>query len=140
MLMNKGFLLAVLSMLLAGAGSLLFKESVQRIGAASTTAFYYFFGFIFVAAALLVSRKLSFPSEGLIWVIAAASSLCLSVLCFNFSLYSVNVSTAATIYSLGFVVTIIGAVVFFEEKLVLHDYIAAALAVAAVVTYGLKPT
>lgn len=141
MLINyKGFGLAVLSMIFAGAGSLFLKESVQKIGAASSTIFYYLFGLIFVVAASLVFRKFSLPSGELIWVLAASLCLSLSVFCFNSSLYTMNVSTSATIYSLGFVVTIIGAVVFYKEQLVLYDYIAAALAVAAVLTYGLKPT
>lgn len=141
LLYYKGFALALLSMFFAGIGSLLFKESVQRIGAGATTIFYYIFGLVFsLLLVFLHARKLELSNQSIGWAIAAALSLCLSVLCFNSSLNSLNVSTSATIYSMAFVVTIVGAVLFQQEKLVTHDYIAALLAIGAVVVFGLKPT
>ena len=61
--------------------------------------------------------------------------LSLSVLCFNASLRHIKVSTASTIYSFEFVVTIVIAVIFQREALEAKEWAAAGLAVAAVILY-----
>ena len=132
-----GMLLATLSMLLAGAGSIFFKESSARLGATRTTLLYYLFGALFSALAvpLAASPEGRMSRGGAGWAALAAFVLSLSVLCFNASLRYVKVSTASTIYSFEFVVTIVLAVSFQREVLEAKEWAAAGLAVAAVVLY-----
>jgi drug/metabolite transporter (DMT)-like permease len=132
-----GVILATLSMMLAGTGSIFFKESSARLGAARTTFLYYLFGAVFSALAVLLAAAPEgrMSRNGVAWAALTALVLSLSVLCFNASLRYVKVSTASTIYSFEFVVTIVIAVLFQSEALEAKEWAAAGLAVAAVILY-----
>jgi drug/metabolite transporter (DMT)-like permease len=132
-----GVVLAVLSMVLAGVGSLFFKESSSRMGATRTTFLYYLFGLFLsgVIGPLVASEKDRMSRAGVGWAALAALALSLSVLCFNSSLRHIKVSTASTIYSFEFVVTILVAVALQKEVLETKEWVAAGLAVAAIILY-----
>jgi drug/metabolite transporter (DMT)-like permease len=132
-----GVVLAVLSMVLAGVGSIFFKESTLRMGATRTTVLYYLFGLMLsgLIAPLVVSEKEQMSRAGVGWAALAALSLSLSVLCFNSALRHVKVSTASTIYSFEFVVTILVAVALQKEVLETKEWVAAGLAVVAIILY-----
>ena len=132
-----GVLLATLAMLLAGVGSIFFKESAARLGATRTTFLYYLFGLLFSALAVpfVTSPEGRMSRSGAAWAALAALVLSTSVFCFNASLRHVKVSTASTIHSFEFVVTIVIAVIFQREILETKEWVAAGLAVAAVILY-----
>src|SRR3954451_3451868 len=69
-----GVVLAVLSMVLAGVGSLFFKESSIRMGATRTTFLYYLFGLFFsgVISPLVASEKDRMSRAGAGWAALAA--------------------------------------------------------------------
>src|SRR4051794_26386033 len=132
-----GVVLAVLSMVLAGVGSLFLKESTIRMGATRTTFLYYLFGLFLsgVIGPLVASEKDRMCRAGVGWAAVAALALSLSGLCFNSSLRHIKVSTASTIYSFEFVVTILVAVALRKEVLETMEWVAAGLAVAAIILY-----
>lgn len=63
--------------------------------------------------------------------------LCASVWTFSYSLKTLEISTASTIRGLSFLSTIALAVVFYKEQISTKDCVAIALAIGAVVVFGL---
>lgn len=133
-----GFTFALLSMFFAGIGNLLLKEATDKLGPAATTLFYYGFGLLF---SIVLSVSFAHPTitkVGVGWAAAAALSLSLAFFFFSASMKYINVSISSTIFSLCFVVTIAGAMILRRESLSWSDFAATAMAVGAVVIYGLK--
>ncbi len=133
-----GFLLALLSMTGLGVSNFLYKRSSDAIGAVNTTFFYYLFS---VGISLVVwyffREKEKSLLEGLHWPAIIAVSLFTSVLAFNYAIKYIDVSVGATIRSLAFLVTVVLAVVFYKEQLLLKDYIALVFAMLAIVLFSL---
>ena len=112
-----GVLLATLSMLLAGVGSIFFKESSAKLGCRADDVPVLPLGCVVLRAgrSSTAAPEGRMSRSGAAWAALAALVLSLSVLCFNASLRYVKVSTASTIYSFEFVVTIVIAVSFQRE-------------------------
>jgi len=136
---QNGIFFALFSMLTLGVSSFLYKRSTVAIGPTNTTFFYYFFSCLIAFFAWLFFRESqSFERSALVWPALLASFLFSSVWAFNFAVTSLDVSIAATIRSLSFLVTIILAVVFTQETVTTKDWVAVGLAIAAIVLFGLK--
>jgi len=135
-----GLLLALLSMLTLGISTYLYKQSTAAIGPTNTTFFYYLFSLIMAVAVWLVfGEKQPFEKMALLWPALLAVFLFSSVWAFNYAVSVIDVSVAATLRSLSFLVTIGLAVSISHESLATKDWVAAALAAVAIVLFGINP-
>lgn len=129
----------IVSMVSLGIGSFIYKRSSLSIGPINTTFFYYLFSVIITFVIWLVFKDTkTFKINDLVWPLLIAVFLSISVLAFNLSLEKVDVSIAATIRSMSFIILIILALVIEKEVLKLKDYIAIGLACGAIVLFGMK--
>jgi drug/metabolite transporter (DMT)-like permease len=135
-----GLFFALLSMLSLGVSTYLYKRSTAAIGPTNTTFFYYLFSLVMaVMIWLTFGEKQTFEKTALIWPALLAAFLFTSVWAFNYAVNVIDVSVAATIRSLSFVVTIVLAVGISHESVSPRDWVAVALAVAAIVLFGTNP-
>ena len=112
---TNGLALAIGSMFFMGVSTFLYKYSTDAIGPTNTTFFYYLFSIVIAAAVWIVFReKQDFARADLIWPLAIAICLFMSVWLFNLSLEALQISVASTIRGLFFVVT--GALAFLVLK------------------------
>ena len=133
----EGLLFSLISMITMGISSYLYKRSTEVLGATNTTFFYYLFsGIIALFVWLLFREKQPFTSGDLFWPAILAIFLFSSVWTFNYALQFIDVSVATTVRSLGFVVTILLAILISHEKLSTKDWIAVVFAVIAVSLFG----
>jgi drug/metabolite transporter (DMT)-like permease len=135
-----GLLLALLSMLTLGISTYLYKQSTAAIGPTNTTFFYYLFSLIIAVGVWIVfGEKQPFEKTALLWPALLAVFLFTSVWAFNYAVNVIDVSVAATLRSLSFLVTIVLAVSISHESLAPKDWVAAALAAVAIVLFGINP-
>lgn len=103
---ENGMILAFGSMFFMGISSFLYKRSTDAIGPTNTTFFYYLFSIFIATGVWLVFReRQDFDKTALVWPLIIAVCLFLSVWLFNMALTEVQVSVAATIRGLFFLVT-----------------------------------
>ncbi len=134
-----GLVLALLSMVTLGISTYFYKQSTAAIGPTNTTFFYYLFSLIIaVAVWLTFGEKQSFEKTALLWPALLAVLLFSSVWAFNFAVNAIDVSVAATIRSLSFIVTLGLAVSISQESMAPKDWVAAALAVVAILLFGVN--
>ncbi len=134
---NEGLLFALASMITMGVSHYLYKRSTEVLGPTNTTFFYYLFSLIIaILVWILFREKQDFTKTDLFWPAILAVFLFSSVWAFNYAVKLIDVSVATTIRSLGFVVTILLAVLISQEKLTTKDWFAAAFAVIAVILFG----
>ena len=120
-----------------GISNYLYKRSTDSIGPTNTTFYYYVFSAIIAVFVWLAFREETASSaEQLIWPLAVAISLFLSVWTFNLSLSSLDVSVASTIRGMFFLVTFVLAITLSGEPLTARRVAATALAIVAVLIYG----
>lgn len=138
---STGLMFAVGSMVFMGISSFLYKRSTDAIGATNTTFFYYLFSiFIALAVWLVFREKESFDRSALIWPFLIAICLFFSVWFFNLSLRELEVSVAATIRGLFFIVTTALAVVIAKEQPSTMSMVAIAFAAVSVLMLGIEAT
>ena len=131
---NSGMIFAIASMVFMGISTFIYKKSTDSIGATNTTFFYYLFSIIIATAVWLVFKEdKEYSYQSLAWPIAIAICLFLSVWFFNLALRDINISTAATIRSLFFVVTVLLAIVVAKEQPGPLGYAGIGLAIASVI-------
>lgn len=134
---SAGLVFAVSSMIFMGISSFLYKRSTDILGATNTTFYYYFFSIIIATVVWLLFReRQEFPASALVWPALIAVCLFFSVWFFNLSLRSIDVSIAATVRGLFFLVTITLAVVFTKEQPSGTSIAAMSLAAGAVILLG----
>jgi drug/metabolite transporter (DMT)-like permease len=132
-----GLFFALLSMVTLGVSTYLYKRSTEAIGPNNTTFFYYLFSLVIaVIVWLVLGEKQTFEKTALFWPALLAAFLFTSVWAFNYAVNVIDVSVAATVRSLSFLVTIVLAVVISHESMSPRDWVAAALAVVAIVLFG----
>jgi drug/metabolite transporter (DMT)-like permease len=136
---NAGLILALLSMITAGASNYLYKRSTDAMGPVNTTFFSYLFSIVFaIILWLLFREKERVTVAGLFWPALLAIILFISVWTFNYAVQFIDVSVASTIRSLGFVITIVLAIFLSQEKLTTKDWIAVVFAVLALILFGTR--
>lgn len=135
---NPGLLFAIGSMVFMGISSYLYKRSTDALGATNTTFYYYLFSIIIATGVWLVFRERNdFPKSALMWPLLIAVFLFLSVWLFNLSLQYLDVSLAATIRGMFFVVTLLLALIISKEQPTPLSFLAVGLAVTSVVLIGI---
>jgi drug/metabolite transporter (DMT)-like permease len=133
-----GIVAAIVSMVFAGISAYLYKRCSPLLGPTNTTFFYYLSGFVIASIVWFAVRERTPIARGdLIWPFFTALSLFVSIWTFNYSLQVTNVSVAAPIRGMSFVITALLAVWFSSERLFMKDYIAMTLAIAAVAVFAL---
>lgn len=133
----EGLLFALASMITLGVSNYLYKRSTDVLGPTNTTFFYYLFSlFLAIFVWIFLREKQDFTRADLFWPAMLALFLFSSVLTFNYAVKLIDVSVAATIRSLCFVVTILLAVYISQERLTMKDWIAVAFAVIALLLFG----
>jgi drug/metabolite transporter (DMT)-like permease len=136
---HEGFFLLLISMVTLGVSTYLYKRSADVIGPTNTTFFYYLFSSAIAIVMWVVFReKQPIAPASLFWPALVSVFLFTSVWTFNYAIKFMDVSTASSIRSLGFIVTILLAIFISHEKLSPKDWIAVALAVIAVLILGSK--
>mgnify|MGYP006109762251 CR=1 FL=1 len=116
-IINSGLAFAIASMFFMGVSTFLYKRSTDALGATNTVFFYYLFSIVIATGVWLICReKEPFSPSALVWPFIIAISLFLSVWFFNLSLLNLQVSAAATIRALFFIVTVALAIVFAKEQ------------------------
>jgi drug/metabolite transporter (DMT)-like permease len=134
---NTGLLFAVGSMIFMGISSFLYKRSTDAIGATNTTFYYYLFSIVIATLVWLIFReKQAFSKSLLLWPFLIAVFLFLSVWFFNLSLRHIEISTAATIRGLFFIITTVLAVTIAKEQPSPMSMVAMGFAVIAVALLG----
>ena len=133
-----GVMFAVGSMVFMGISSFLYKRSTDILGATNTTFYYYLFSIgIATVVWLMFRERIDFPKGALIWPFLIAICLFFSVWFFNLSLRELDVSVAATIRGLFFLVTTVLAVVIAKEQPSTIGVVAMCLAAGAVLLLGI---
>jgi drug/metabolite transporter (DMT)-like permease len=132
-----GLFFSLLSMVTLGVSTYLYKRSTAAIGPTNTTFFYYLFSLVIaVIIWLAFGEKQTYEKTALLWPALLAAFLFTSVWAFNYAVNVIDVSIAATIRSLSFLVTIVLAVGISHESMSPKDWVAAGLAVVAIVLFG----
>jgi drug/metabolite transporter (DMT)-like permease len=136
----QGMTFALFSMITLGVSTYLYKRSTAVIGPTNTTFFYYLFSLVIAVGVWSVfGEKQTFEKTALLWPALLAAFLFTSVWAFNHAVSVIDVSVAATLRSLSFLVTIVLAVAISRESLSPRDWVAVALAVTAIVLFGTNP-
>ena len=132
-----GIVLVLGSMFFMGVSTFLYKYSTDAIGPTNTTFYYYLFSIFIATGVWLVFReKQEFARMALLWPLAIAICLFLSVWLFTLCLQTLQVSTASTIRGMFFVVTSAIAFVVLKDTPSPTAVVAMCLAVLSVVLLG----
>ena len=134
-----GFAWAILSALLLGTGTFLYKISSRALGASNTTFFYYLFSMALAALVWVVSSgKETVHKPALLWPALMALFLSASVWTFSSAVRTLDMSTASTIRGLSFIPAVVLAIAFYGERPGPRTVVAICMIIVAVVLLGFE--
>lgn len=132
--MNSSYVFLIGSMVCLGISTLFFEKSTHTIGALNTTLWYYILGTLFAVTLYFFSKKTPISDvNNLKWVFLVTFFLFSSVYLFTLSLQKIDVSIAATIRALSFVVTILISFYFSHNAINFKQVIGILLGIGAIV-------
>ena len=132
--MNSAYLFLIGSMVCLGVSTIFFEKSTLSIGAYNTTLLYYISGTVLSLLLFFFVKKTPIAAiSDLKWVFLASVFLFSSVYLFTLSLQKIDVSIAATVRALSFIVPVLVSFYFSSESISPKQVVGILMGVVAII-------
>ena len=132
--MNSAYLFLIGSMVCLGVSTIFFEKNTLSIGAYNTTLLYYISGTVFSLLLFFFVKKTPILAiSDLKWVFLASVFLFSSVYLFTLSLQKIDVSIAATVRALSFIVPVLVSFYFSSESISPKQVVGILMGVVAII-------